>query len=510
MMDDLRERFATLDRVPVPDLWDEVANRLEALGTVRPTPRLVAVRTERRRTPNVGTRRRAALLLAAALLAVALVAGALAAGGALLRQQAVAPSLDLRTAPLPTSTGPVATTSTQPDATSAPVRAAAWRAAGSMSASRLSHTATLLNDGKVLVVGGCVSCDPRPAPQRQQGSPLPGTTDLYDPATSTWSTTGRLATERRLHTASLLHDGTVLVAGGTVLDAGPPGPLGLSVADTARSLDSVELYNPGTGTWSVGRAMITPRFRHTATVLTDGRVLVVGGVDARADSAGDASFGGRALDSAELYDPSTRTWTATGAMTRPREGHTAILLADGRVLVFAGATTGRRRISNAELYDPTTGTWTPTGAMVTSTSDRPGVRLRDGRVLVEGGEDGQRSFATAELFDPTTGTWTSTGSMAVPRSRHTATLLPDGSVLVAGGNDFGRASAPAEETVASAELYDPVSGTWTAAPAMAARRAGQTAVLLFDGTVLVAGGEQLVPHRWPTAAELYVPASGNR
>jgi hypothetical protein len=486
-MDDLRERFETLDRVPVPNLWNDVERRLEALGTLPPTPRRVAVRTDRRPATSVHTRPSRALLVAAALLATVLIAGGLAVGGALIRLPAVvAPSPDRGASPLPTSTEPVAT--------SAPARVpAGWTAAGSMSASRVSHTSTVLADGKVLVVGGCVDCR------------VLGAADLYDPATRTWSETGRLATERRFHTASLLGDGTVLVAGGM-----DPRITAITETVKARSLDSVELFDPHSGTWTAGEPMVTARFFHTATVLSDGSVLVAGGVEAGPGVPPDeSSYGGRALNSAELYDPSTRTWTATGAMTRPREGHAAVLLADGRVLVFGGATKGRQLMGEAELYDPTTGTWTATGAMVVKGFARPGVRLQDGDVLVEGGDDGRGSLPAAELFDPNTGTWSSTGSLAGPRWGHTATLLSDGTVLVAGGNDIGRPSSPDGITVASVERYDPMSGTWAAAPAMPTPRMDHTAVLLADGSVLVAGGEQWTPHRWPTATELFRPGSGN-
>jgi hypothetical protein len=234
---------------------------------------------------------------------------------------------------------------------------------------------------------------------------------------------------------------------------------------------------------------------HTATLLPDGKVLVAGGVDNI-----------RAVASAELYDPATGTWAATGSMTTSRVGHTATLLPDGKVLVAGGD-----GLASAELYDPASGTWAATGSMTTSRSDHTATLLAGGRVLVAGGysDFGSRLLGSAELYDPATGDWTAAGSMTSPRILHTATLLPDGQVLVAGG---AIGVSPTGDTIlASAELYDPASGTWTATAGMATVREFSTATLLPGGTVLMAGGKggaySQPPHGPLASADLYDPGS---
>ena len=239
----------------------------------------------------------------------------------------------------------------------------------------------------------------------------------------------------------------------------------------------------------------------SATLLPNGKVLVAGG---------NPQFNRRGLTraTAELYDPSTGRWTLTGSMHEAREGHAAVLLANGKVLVLGGgASSGgvSRLVSSAELYDPSTGTWTDTGRLTTARAGATATVLSDGRVLVTGGAssrtgDPERS---AEVYDPITGIWAKTAAMSVPRNGHTATLLPDGRVLVVGGQ------CCTEPAVASAELYDPASGTWTETGVLASARRNHTAVLLGDGNVLVYGGDNgnsLSPA--VTTAELYDPVTG--
>jgi hypothetical protein len=181
-----------------------------------------------------------------------------------------------------------------------------WTATGSMGNARASHTATLLPNGKVLVAGG---------------DDVGSSAELYDPETGTWTATGSLGNARASHTATLLPNGKVLVAGGF----------------GGRS--SAELYDPGTGTWTATGSMSDRRVSHTATLLPNGKVLVAGGQ------------GNNLLSSAELYDPASGTWTATGSLGNARAGHTATLLPNGKVLVGGGVDTGGTLLSSAEFYD---------------------------------------------------------------------------------------------------------------------------------------------------------------
>ncbi len=276
-----------------------------------------------------------------------------------------------------------------------------------------------------------------PSPRsRLSLTPIP--TPILAP-TPGFSETGSMATAREFHTATLLSDGRVLIAGGQNLTADMCG---------APILASAELYDPATGTFSPTGPMASARESHTETLLTDGRVLIAGGVK--------GGLWTDLLASAELYDPSIGTFKPTGSMTTARELHTATLLSDGRVLI-AGGWSGASYLASAELYDPATGTFSPTGSMTTARFDHTATLLSDGRVLLAGGQHGL--FASVELYDPATGTFSAAGSMTTAREYNSATLLSDGRVLIAGGRVLGATiycddpSGPKD--VASAELYRP-------------------------------------------------------
>jgi hypothetical protein len=333
-----------------------------------------------------------------------------------------------------------------------------FRPTGSMSTSRGSETATRLLDGRVLIAGG------------QDGTDPLASAELYDPATGTFSPTGSMATGRQGQTATLLTDGRVLIAGGYHSGMGAVVPadawaseVGItrpsSSTDAVRlgNLASAELYDPKTGKFSPTGSMAEGRNWATATLLSDGRVLVAGGlVD-----------GTLTLSSAEIYDPASGTFSPTGSMPDARFLSSATLLADGRVLISGGQLINGNSIADvtfALLYEPKTGHFIQTGALAEPRDTATATRLEDGRVLVTGGftypsdqpasAKGQAivSVSSAEIYDPNTGKFTDAGSMTVARAGHTATLLLDGRVLLAGGIDMTTTTA---DELGSAELFQP-------------------------------------------------------
>ena len=310
---------------------------------------------------------------------------------------------------------------------------------------------------------------------------------------------------RSLHTATLLQDGRVLIVCG--YDAGDftgtgeaPGPGRSVAAITPGPPDPrriAELYNPITGTFSRTGSMSVDRYGDTGTLLRDGGVLIVGGENLKSGI----------LASAELYDPSTGTFTATGSISTSRTGHTATLLPDGEVLIAGGYDAAGFSLASAELYDPTTGKFRLTGSMAVVRTNHTATLLRDGRVLIAGGFDAsgapENAYSSAELYDPASGTFSPTGSMWVARTGQTATLLRNGQVLftgsaVAGGGGTGKAEI-------MAELYDP--GTSSFSPTAGMDEAHDTATGLSDGRVLLTGGAIAVAGGSESlaTAELYRP-----
>lgn len=363
-------------------------------------------------------------------------------------------------APTPASPAPVSTTTApQSNAVGLPTAVAttapAWTSAGRMAETRVGHTTTLLQDGRVLVAGGFADGN---------ANDVRASAEVYDPATGSWSPSTPMLHARAGHIAVLLTDGTVLVAGG-----------GTTPTDT---LDTAELYNPTTNAWTATGSLRAPLASAAATLLLDGRVLLVGG-----DSHGDAQL------TAELYDPRTRKWTFTGEMDTPRSGPTATRLWTGQVLVAGGAN-GTTPLASAELYDPQTGSWSAAGTMAEPRVAQAAAILVDGRVLVAGGLRGGMDgnlvpddiLSSAEIFDPAAGAWSETAPMAAARFQFTMTTLVDGSVLAAVGDHLGNGPVP------GAERFH-VAGVWTDAGGMLEPRAAQTATLLPDGDVLVVGGE---------------------
>lgn len=291
------------------------------------------------------------------------------------------------------------------------------------------------------------------------------------------SPTGPLAVARAAHSATALPDGRVLIAGGCTLDG----------CEMAEQGATAELYDPITGSFGEAGSMTTERVNHSATPLPDGRVLIVGDWDRDG-----------VLASAELYDPATDIFAATRNMGSRRAGFSATALPDGRVLIV-GCYDGSQRLATAEVYDARTGAFTPTGPMTTPRSEHVAAVLPDGRVLVAGGSrDDDDVLASAEVYDPISGTFAPTGEMTMVRRKHAAIALPDGGVLVVGGSD----SRDWRGRYASAEVYDPAAGTFTATDRMAAARfklPDGVAPLPTDEILVAGGGDR---------AELYDPAAG--
>jgi len=343
---------------------------------------------------------------------------------------------------------------------------------GDMTTARFQHTATLLRDGRVLLAGGV-----------GEDSATLSSAELYDPFTGTSTPTHGMTAARRMHTATLLTDGRVLIAGGW-------------------GLSSAEIYDPAIDAFTATGSMLEDQAGHAAALLPDGRILIAGG------ERGAPPWPTAAR--AELYDPNTGTFSfalayaGTGSLYNSGGPvwPTANSLADGKVLI-AGE-------NPAELYDPSSGSFRFTGNMV-EREYRYGMdwhaatSLRDGSVLITGGNDDWTcgGFANAEIYDPTSGTFKVVGSMTEPRDIHTSTLLADGTVLITGGGDGWCGGS----TLASIEIYDPATQSFIAAGKMTRSRSAHTATLLNDGTVLITGGISYWPASVARSAELYRPAA---
>lgn len=317
---------------------------------------------------------------------------------------------------------------------------------------RHDHTASLLNDGRVLIIGGAVG--------GWQGPSLVST-EIYDPVSQSWQVGPTLNSPRQAHTATTLQDGRIFVTGGT-----QPGPIWQ---------DSTEMLDPEQRRWRTMAPLAFPRSMHSATLLPSGQVLVLGGWT-----------GTVTLDHAEIYDPSTNVWRPSGSMLEARQDHSATLLDDGRILIVGGyrEIIGDKWLDTAEIYDPASGTSTPTVPLYCHGTSHEAVVLADGRVLVMGGACGGGRpgiVAQAEIFDPLTNSWQAVSSMAQARFGLSATRLSDGTVLAIGGGD---GLLP----LASVEKFDPITQSWSTHSPLNMARVAHTATLLPNGRLLVAGG----------------------
>lgn len=325
--------------------------------------------------------------------------------------------------------------------------------------------------GAVLVLAACSSgeVDQEAAAAAQQPRRSAGPGELKP--------TGRMATPREGHAASLLPNGQVLISGGMRREGGD-------------FFNSTEIYNPANGIFETGPSMESRRAGHTATVLSDGRILLTGGVGY--------------LRSAEIYDPAERSFTRVGNMAEGRIGHTATLLNDGRVLIVGGEFR-----ASAEIFDPLTNAFKQTGDMSTARVYHTATLLEDGKVLIAGGHRGRvpdiEVFNTTEIYTPLTGSFSAADTMSVARHKHEAVRLPDKRVLIMGGsNARDRAGR-----YRSAEVYDPEQRTFVAVGDMSARRheIQGTAIVLENGSALIVGGADRV-ELFDTRHDTFIQAAG--
>ena len=325
----------------------------------------------------------------------------------------------------------------------------------------------------------------------------------------TITATGSLVTGRGGYTQTFLQNGKVLVAGG--------GPLYVLNSTTQKNyrLFTAELYNPATGTFSNTGNLTHDRSDHTATLLGNGLVLLVGGID----------YNGESINSAELYNPSTSTFVATGNLIHSRAGHSATVLADGTVLIAGGAyyspyvqapsgnlVNSRTILTTAELYNPVSGTFSVTGNLQHTHLSNTATLLKNGEVLIAGGtNDDDQTLSLAEIYNPATKSFSYTGDLRHDRAGHTATLLDNGQVLIAAGinGDF--------DPISSAELYNPTTGAFTYTGNMQYPRSFAQAVsigagALTAGQVFIIGGATFDPAADPNDVmdlpELYDPSTG--
>ena len=319
-----------------------------------------------------------------------------------------------------------------------------WTLAANLNVARSGHTATLLPNGRVLAVGGARMGD--------------ASAESYDPATDQWTATSGENGGRFNHTATLLPNGKVLVVGG------------FNVVDDCKSFEpAAEIYDPAANSWTPASKAISPQAENTATLLPDGRVLVIGGDSCLASEI-----------TAQFYDPVSDSWTRAKPPQNTQYDHTATLLGDGRVLLSAD-------YGHSELYDPSTGNWIAQRDYSSlQYGPQSATKLTDGKVLLTGGWQGQVPVRVSKVFNPETTTWTSVEDTKVAHAGGTATSIAGGNVLVLGGVQDYRGSVWINAS--GAELYDAGMGHWLDAGNLNTARQNHTATLLQDGRVLVAGG----------------------
>ncbi len=333
---------------------------------------------------------------------------------------------------------------------------------------RTHHTATLLRDGRVLVIGG----------EDPSGDPIPNV-DVFDPVTETFTSLAPLAEPREFHTATLLSDGRVLVTGG-----GLNSQIGIPSGEGV--LKSAAVFDPATSTFSPVGDMADPRAFHEASLLADGRVLVVGGATNMMGGTCTVvpnCYTGKALATAEVFDPATSIFNKVGDMSAARLGFALPQLADGRPFAIGGAN-DTVSLASTELFDPTTNQFVAGATLAGDRIYLGAARLGSGHVLVAGGKKANVSpLVTSEVFDPVVNAWSKTQNLDRPRTAAAMITLQSGHVLTVGGYDQTQNGA-----IKNTSIYDETSGTWSRIGDLGKARFNMTATLLSDGRVLVVGG----------------------
>lgn len=345
-----------------------------------------------------------------------------------------------------------------------------------MHVARAGHTATLLADGTVLVVGG-----EDLSPNRE----MLASVERYDPASDLWTELAPLPEPRVNHTATLLADGLVLIVGG-----GKSNAIGVTSGLEVRS--EALLYDPALGSVVAIGPNLVPRHGHFAGLLPSGRVLIAAGAGAESterpsQGSGNPQPFGNALASAEIFDPKTRAFTQTGGLAQARYAFGAASLADGRVLIAGGASYDEvaRSHATAEVYDEALGGFAQAGSFQGADRLFPGAALlADGRALVLGGKKSNVGFlGDFELYDPATGAWQAAGAASPARTLSLVVPTAEGGALFIGGYTCSSSCSALE----SVDIWHP-DGSITAGPQLSSARALATATVLADGSVLVVGG----------------------
>lgn len=340
-----------------------------------------------------------------------------------------------------------------------------WTEAAALGKARSLVSATVLADGRVLVVGG-----------EDTARGMLATVEIYDPETDTFTVAAPLPAARAHHTATLLENGQVLVTGGGKGSE-------ISLPDGNATIDSSLLYDPETDAWTETGAMHSKRAGHKAVRLADGRVLVAGGgAEVGYPCTAKPCTVAASLATAEIYDPTSRAWTATGSLTEARIAHSLDRLPSGKVVAVGGAAENHG-LASMEIFDPTTGVW-ESGPSMKQQRLFHAATVANGRLVVIGGKLANVTpLETSEWIDEGGSAWAEGSKLGEPRTGAQMITLQSGHALVVGGNNQKGSAHLAE-----ALTYDAEADVWTAMAPLASARFGHAVVRLNDGSVLVVGG----------------------